>query len=492
MVEVMPPLTREDRERAIAERRREVGARPGDIVPNPGPQTAYLASGVDEAMYGGQAGGGKSFSLLIDALKHVRLPGYRALLLRRQGPQLTRTLIAKSQEIYPRLYPRGQVRWRAAARTWVFPSGATIELAAADKEADIRRYDGAEFAFIGLDELTHFTRYQYTFLFSRLRTTVPGLRTRIRGMTNPGGVGHDWVLERWAAWLYPADNPGYEGPRAGQGEPLWFKPVGEDTDEEMIVPAGTPGATSRTCFRASVDDTPQLGADYAEKNLANLDRLTRKRLAGGDWMAREVAGEFFERGWFEVVDACPADVLFRVRYWDLAGTAHSDKKKAPTSAWTAGLLLSCSRSGVLYIEHIARAQLSPGGVEQTIASTQAADEIEDPDTITLIERDPAQAGKFQAWYFGREMGIKAIPPQGDKLTRALRASAQAEVGNIKVVRGPWIEPFFREAETFPELTKDQIDALSGAVKYALVRLHKERKRRGEEGITRRGGRIRPE
>lgn len=470
----------------LAERRRQVGAAagcvvgPNDIVPNKGPQERFLACAADEAMFGGRAGGGKSLALLLAALRYVHVPGYQALLLRRQGPQLRRTLIAKSKEIYPRLYPRGQVRWRASERTWIFPSGATIELSAADKEHDIERYAGAEFAFVGWDESTTFTAYQYRFMFSRLRSAVPGIPLRMRSATNPGGVAHDFVLKRWAPWLYPPGHPEYHGPRARSGEVLWFRPI-QDSDEEEIVAPFTRGALSRTFYPSSLADTPQLGPEYAEKNLAHLDRLTRKRLAEGDWMARAVAGEFFERGWFgEPVDVAPRDVAFRVRYWDLAGTAAN--KTTPTSAWTAGLLLSMTWEGVMYVEHVAREQLSPGGVEALIRSHREADEIEDPETITLIERDPAQAGKFQAHYFAKEMGIKAIPAKGDKLTRALRASSQAEMGNIRLVRGidggRWIEPFLREAESFPESTKDQIDALSGAVRFALLRWHKMRGSRG--------------
>ena len=311
---------RTTKEREVADRRRALGAGPDDIVPNPGPQTAFLASPADEILYGGRAGGGKTLALLLAALRGVEHPGYRAIIFRRAGPQLTKFLIPIARELYPRLYPRGALRWNATDRRFSFPSGATVEFGACDKERHIERYQGFEFAFIGWDELTAFTRYQYTFMFGRLRTTVPGLRTRMAGMTNPGGDGHEWVLRRWAAWLYPPGHPEYDGSRAHPGEILSFRSI-PDSDEEQIVPLGARGAITRTFFPASLADTPQIGPDYEEKNLANLDRLTRKRLKDGDWMAREVAGEFFERGWFELVDAAPHDVAFRIRYWDLAGTA---------------------------------------------------------------------------------------------------------------------------------------------------------------------------
>jgi len=465
--------TRADIEREIARRREQLGAAANDWVPNPGPQTRFLQSSADEALYGGAAGGSKTESLLVAALRYVHVPGYRAILFRRQGTQLTKQLIPRARLLYRRLFPRGQVRWHATDRRFTFPSGATIEFGAADKEQHIERWQGFEFAFIAFDELTAFTRYQYTFMFSRLRSTVAGLPTRMRAGTNPGGPGHEWVLRRWAPWLYPLGHIEYNGQRARDGEPLWMEPI-EDSDEERIAEPGTPTAISRTFFSSRVSDTPQLGEEYERKNLSGLDRLTRKRLKDGDWMARAVAGEFFERGWFEIVNAGPRDVLLRLRYWDLAGT--SEKHATPSTAYTAGLLMSVSHDGVLFIEHVLRAQLSPGEVEQTIERTLAADRIEDDGVITIIERDPAQSGKFQAWYFGRKLGIKAIPPNGNKLSRALIASAQAEAGNIKIVRGlgsvRWIEPFLREAESFPEDKKDQIDALSGAVRFALLKIAK--------------------
>ncbi len=451
--------------------------RPADIVPNPGPQSAFLRCPATEVMYGGSAGGGKTIALLLWAMRHIGVPGYRALLLRRQFPQLRRTLLLKSKDLYP--YAGG--RWVAGEKTWIFPSGATIELGSADKESDIERYLGSEYAACGFDEATYFAPYQFRYMLSRLRTTVPGLNTQLRLATNPGGPSHDYFLRRYAPWLYPPGEPGWNGPYRKPGDVLWFLPI-RDSDEERIVPAFTPGATSRTFFGARVTDTPQLAGTQYEANLNALDRVTRARQKDGDWMAREAAGEMFKREWFDVVDASPLDVFYRVRYWDLAGTAQ--KNATASSAWTAGVLLACTHSGLMFVEDMVREQLSPGEVEDTIARTQAMDEgrfgVDARAFETIIERDPAQAGKFQAWYFGTRMGIKAIAPVGDKVARARIPSAQVEHGNMKLVRGRWNEPFLREAESFPDTTKDQVDSLSGATRRAMVKLYRELKRNGRD------------
>lgn len=459
-----PPLTMEDIERYRA----AVGARPGDIVPNPGPQTAFLQSGAHEVLGGGAAGGSKTFGLLLAALRRVDTPGYKALLLRREYPELRRTLLEKAKK----LYPGAGGRWIAGEKTWLFPAtGATIEFGSAPHEESIERYQGGEYSFLGFDELTHFTERQYKWLFGRMRS-AQGIEMRIRCASNPGSRGHDWVLKRWAPWLYPPGHPGYEGPYADDGQVLWFRPAGEDSDEEVLDDGSHPDAVSRTFIRSFYTDTPQTAQQYG-RMLAQMGRLDRKRLGKGDWMARDAAGEYFERGWFELVDHVPDEVIYRLRYWDLAGT--EQRKTTPSSAWTAGLRLSITRRRKVFLEHMKRGQWSPGTVAKTIDETAEEDRRFDDRCETVIERDPAQAGKFQQWFMATafpEHGIRAVPPQGDKLVRARVVSPQVELGNVAVVRAAWNEAFFREAESFPEETKDQIDALSGGFRQLMIRARK--------------------
>ena len=160
-----------------------------DIVfqPNSGPQTDFLASNEKEVLYGGAAGGGKSYALLADVLRYCNHPNHSALLLRRTNDEL-RELVQKSQELYPRVFPGA--KWSERKSLWTFPSGARIWMTYLEQDKDVLRYQGQAFTWIGVDELTQYgTPYAWNYLRSRLRTVDNDLPTYMRGTTNPGGPG---------------------------------------------------------------------------------------------------------------------------------------------------------------------------------------------------------------------------------------------------------------------------------------------------------------
>ena len=162
-------------------------------------QAHFLFDVGREALYGGAAGGGKSIAMLMAALQFTGIPDYAAIVFRRSlsDLQLPSGLISVSQG-----WLAGQVRWSSDEHTWRFPSGARLVFGYLDRDADKYRYQGAEFQFIGFDELTQFPEESYRYLFSRLRgPSDPGralseVPLRMRATTNPGGEGHDWVRAR--------------------------------------------------------------------------------------------------------------------------------------------------------------------------------------------------------------------------------------------------------------------------------------------------------
>ena len=153
-----------------------------------------------EALYGGAAGGGKSDALLAEALRQVHIPHYRAILFRKTYPQLSE-LIDRSREIYSPAFPRA--KYNDSKHVWIFPSGATIYFGNMQRESDKTNYQGKRYDFIGFDELTHFTYAEYSYMFSRNRPSGGGTRVYIRATTNPGGVGHGWVKERFITAAQP-------------------------------------------------------------------------------------------------------------------------------------------------------------------------------------------------------------------------------------------------------------------------------------------------
>lgn len=165
------------------------------IIWKPQPKQAqFMARGEYEALYGGAAGGGKSDALIIEALRQVHIPHYKALVLRKTYPQLSE-LIEKSKRYYPLAAPGAA--YNESKHFWQFPSGAKIYFGSMQYGKDKIQYQGKSYDFIAFDELTHFTWEEYSYLFSRNRPNGSGTRVYIRATANPGGIGHAWVKERF-------------------------------------------------------------------------------------------------------------------------------------------------------------------------------------------------------------------------------------------------------------------------------------------------------
>jgi len=183
------------------------------IKPQPGGQTNFLSRDEFEVLFGGAAGPGKSWALVIDALglqfkdiigKYaIEISKYRAVLFRRKTPQLA-DLIDECYEYYSMFGAvyKGQAKGEPGA-SFTFPSGARIYLCHMHEEKDKHNHQGFEYQFVGFDELSQFFYSQYIYLFSRCRSTIPGLFPRIRSTTNPIGVGLAWVLNRFQPDIEP-------------------------------------------------------------------------------------------------------------------------------------------------------------------------------------------------------------------------------------------------------------------------------------------------
>lgn len=431
--------------------------RPDEIIwrANAGRQTRFLSCAADEVLWGGEAGGGKSDAIVALPLRWVDHPRFQALILRREGTDLG-PLLAKAHRIYRRAFPGAA--FNGTEKKWTFPSGAVVRFAGCEHEKDAFAYQGDEFNLIGFDELTHFTRGQVLEITSRLRTTEPELPTIMRATSNPGGDGHEWVLARWAAWLDPTaeieglDRSAYPDRLVPEGVKLWF--LREENGREIVVPRGTPDASSRTYLRSVRGECKQLDRGYASK-LRQLDPVRRAQLEKGNWLAKPGAGKYFQRTWVDFVDDPPQPDR-TIRYWDLA--AGGD--------YAAGC--RASRSGIFEtIEGVTRLRAGPGEVRAAVFATAAAD---GPGVEIWIERDPGQAGKDQelTYVTAKELQgytVRFRPKRVDKITAfsPFSAYAYASARLVKVVRGRWNDEFFDELEGFPEgANDDQCDAVSGA------------------------------
>ena len=269
--------------------------------PNDGPQTDFLAAPEKEVLYGGAAGGGKSYAMLVDLLRYADNPNHKALLLRRTLAELTE-LIEQSRKLYPRAF-NGAV-FRESKSTWMFPSGATAMFSYVDKDHDVTRYQGQAFTWIGVDELGHYpTPYVWTYLRSRLRTTDPSIETYMRASANPGGQGGWWIKKMFI-------DP--EPPNT----PFWA--IDPETGRTLYNPRTRQPLFQRKFIPARLTDNPYLAesGEY-ESMLLSLPEVERRRLLEGDWDVAEGAAFYeFDRS-VHVVE--PFEVPFswpRVRAMD--------------------------------------------------------------------------------------------------------------------------------------------------------------------------------
>ncbi len=385
-------------------------------------QAAFLLLDNLEAFYGGAAGGGKSSALLLAALQYVDVPRYSAILFRRTfGDLMLPGALMDRARMWLSRFP--EVRWVDKEKAWVWPNGARVAFGYLEHENDKYRYQSAEFQFVGFDELTQFTESQYRYLFSRLRrlkgSKVP---IRMRAASNPGGVGHDWVAQRFIE----------EGPSKGR----------------IFIPA-------------RLEDNPHLDIDEYERSLAELDPITRAQLREGNWKVK-AEGNMFKRAWFTVVPF-PPKVRKVVRYWDFASSEPGKNKRYRDPDWTVGLLLGEAR-GLYYVIDVRRFRARPHETERIVKQTA----LLDGKAVNIwIEQEPGSSGIQTVDHYARFVlkgyAVRGNRSTGSKVLRANPVSAAAEGGRIFLVKGTWISEFLDELELFPGGNHDdQVDALAGA------------------------------
>lgn len=245
-----------------------------EIRPQPGPQTAFLSTPADIAVYGGSAGGGKSWALLVEPLRHIENPRFGAVIFRRTSPQITNE--GALWDASGLIYPLAGATPSVGSLDWRFRSGANVGMRHLQHEANKYDWQGSEVALLEFDELPHFSEGQFWYLTSRNRSTC-GVRPYVRASCNPDPY---WVKRFLAPWVdreFPH--------RAKSGEIRWFLRV--DGQIKWVAP-GTEDAKSLTFVRASVYDNRILLKSNPEylSTLKALPEIDRRRLLEGDWDVR--------------------------------------------------------------------------------------------------------------------------------------------------------------------------------------------------------------
>jgi hypothetical protein len=248
--------------------------------PNEGPQTAFLAAPEQEVLYGGAAGGGKSYAMLADPMRYFDNPNFNGILFRKTNDEL-RELKQKSRPLYTKAFPGA--RWKEQDSAWIFPSGAQMWLTYLDRDQDVERYQGQAFTWVGFDELGHWaTPYAWNYMRSRLRSTDPNIPLSQRATANPGGVGGWWIKKMF---IDPAPfNVTFPATDIESGEVLVWP-----DDHKDVSKRGQP-LFYRRFIPAKLSDNPYLYDDGRyEASLLSLPEEQRRQLLDGDWNVTEGA-----------------------------------------------------------------------------------------------------------------------------------------------------------------------------------------------------------
>lgn len=385
------------------------------------------------------------------ALQYVDIPGYSAILFRKTYADLSLpgALIDMSKAWLMPFVESKEVKWSEKEKQYVFPSGATLNFGYLESANDCYRYQGAEFQYIGMDEVTHIDPSNYRYLFSRLRKPkslqVP---LRFRATANPGGAFGEYYYQRFFV----------EGKDAG-----------------------------RIFIGAGIDDNPYLDAEAYKESLAELDPIERERLLNGNWEIK-ASGDMLNRHWFQIVpDSDVPENAKRVRYWDFAATdpAKRKGKNKREPDWSVGFKMA-HYQGIYWIEDIIRVQKTPQGVEDEVRRAARQDGY---NCAIRLEEEPGSSGKITTDHYARNVlngyDFMGISSTGSKVERARAASTTAEQGRIFICQKCRnMLPFLDEADLFPYgIHDDTIDGFSGAFNY----FRKPALQRVPSGIKKSGG-----
>ena len=431
-----------------------------ELRPHAGPQETFLGTAADVAIYGGAAGGGKSFALLMEPLRHVTTNREFAAVLFRRTLADAKKPGGTWDQMMGMFGPLG-AKPRNDVLSWSWPKGGKVAIGHLEHETTVNDWQGAQVPLFLFDELTHFSRGQFFYMLSRNRSTC-GVRPYVRATCNPDA--DSWVAEFISWWIDPST--GFAIPERS-GVIRWFIRVNDtlfwaDSREQLLIDHGVDVLPKSVTFiKSTITDNPTLlTADPGYlANLHALDAVTRARLLDGNWKIRPAAGLYFRRSWVEIVDAIPAG-LPTVRYWDLAAT---QKTETNDPDWTVGVKMHGQRTGPFFIADVQRLREAPMKTEQAVWNTASLD----GKAVKIgLPQDPGQAGKAQAAYLVRQgagFNVATERESGDKVVRFTPFSSQAQAGNVKVLRAPWNTPYLDALEAFPDATHDDdADASSGA------------------------------
>lgn len=399
-------------------------------------QYAMMCYEGPEALFGGQAGGGKSFYVLMDALRYFDVPNYCALILRRTWNELSSSsdaLINVALEVLAPFKYAKLCEYNVTDRVWTSNEGGRIQFAHAENAKDIFRFQGTAFQRIYFDEIGLFEESQYNFMFRSQRRRKDGLVSQVpvvmRATANPGGA--PFVRQRFV----------------------------QSRNKECVFIA------------SGLNDNPFIDAEDYRKKLEKLPDILRRQLLEGDWDVMAQGG-MIDRSWFEIVSVMPP-CKYYVRAWDQAGTVPGPANNDPD--WTVGTLMGYDYSNTknIYIDlrkgKFIRVRRTSGEVERMIEMAMAVD---GDDVLQVIEQQPGATGKSEMerlrkkWFGRRVRFIEVNKSKEERIAPFVDYAycKEAKEGHVKIVSDQQtnVDTFLNEITMFPQkgVHDDCVDTLS--------------------------------
>lgn len=470
-----------------------------EFRPQPGKQIDFLTSSADIVFYVGTVGSGKSFSLFLESLRHLKVPKFGAVIFRREYAQLLNQggFWEKSFDIYPYLggKPNGK------DLKWTFPIKGTrdktsISMAGLQHDESVLKWDGTEIPLIMFDEVQHFSMYQFFYLLYRNRSTC-GVRPYVRAtaMVDP----ESWLKDFLSWWIGPDGYP--DKTRSGvirwmirqKGNTVfWFDSYAE---AKKAFPEKGDEPKSVTYIDADMSDNQILiekDPGYIANVKAGLD-YEKATLLEKNWNASRTTHSMFkERYWGYIKKSELPFIKEYVRYWDLAATEPEESKTAKVKGlsgvlvtdkknnndpdYTANTKMGIDRYNNVYIFSADQDRIESLDVLQWVGQTLKKDQNK---FMTFFERDPAQAGKNQEDFYFREFPgaalIFIVKTKGKgKLSIWRPLAANAKKGKVFFVlddeeeNNAWIRTVIEQGKNVTDGTQkghdDLIDVISGGAK----------------------------
>lgn len=370
----------------------------------------------------------------------------KGALIHKASQWLNRKEIQNNQDIRP--------KWDGTEHSWTFSNGNSLTFGYLRNINDLDTYQGSEYQFIGIDELTQLERFKYIYMRSRVRKTKDNkLPTQLMCSSNPGKRGNKWVRERFIE-----------------------KIDGDIQDKSQI----------RFISSSYLDNIYLDRKDY-EEYLMGLDRVTREQLMNGIWYA-SVKGQLFDESDFHLIlynEYMKIPIVRVIRYWDLAATEvlNDDKLKGSDSDYTAGVLLAKDINGNIYIVDSYEFQLKSRNLINEFINTAARDKSD----VQYIELDGSTGKNFGLLIIDeltrRGFTTGTGNSRENKVGRARRVSADIQKNGIYLVgkdsagfTKKWVMEFLEKITAYPNeaIHDDCVVAFTGG--YEKIANEKQPKR----------------